>query len=59
MPQADILTYFFLVESFLLVFITVYLFTILYCFLNFFNGIKFFFIMQVLTPINRLKVISI
>ena len=58
MPQADIMTYFFLVENFLFWFILVYLVSILYCYLNFFNSIKFFFVMDVLTPINRLKIVT-
>jgi len=58
MPQADIVTFFFLVENFLYWFILVYLFVILYCYLTLFNSIKFIYIRKVLAPINKLKIIT-
>ena len=42
MPQADVATYFFLVQNFLYWFFLVYIFGLLNRYLNFFN-IKFFF----------------
>ena len=58
MPQADIASYFFLVENFLSWFILVYLFSIMCCYLSLINRIKFFLLIDVLTPISRLKVVT-
>ena len=58
MPQADIVTYFILVEKFLYWFILVYLFVLLYCYLDFFNNIKFYYIRRALDPINKLKIVT-
>jgi hypothetical protein len=57
MPQADVMTYFFLVQNFIYWFFLVYIFGLLNCYLNFFNSIKFFFFKEFLTPLNKLEFI--
>ena len=55
MPQTDVMTYFFLVQNFIYWFFLVYIFGLLYCYLNFFNSIKFFFFKEFLTSLNKFK----
>jgi len=59
MPQADVVTYFFLVQNFLYWFILVYFFGLLHCYLNFFNSIKFFFLKEFLSPFTKLSFIAL